>query len=180
MCPYLCRFWKKRGAFFILAILSLILNSSYWFGVKEGGGGSFLFFIMKVFLRLSVPVWLSSAVWGAIMLVTAVYGINALDKLNKIAVPALFVITIAGTIMAVNKYGVTGLGVDPPEITMSLWTELFLTVSFMAAGCLAASDITRYQATRKRYYSLQFYWSCACRNFNDCTGCCYDEGCTAV
>ena len=83
------------------------------------------------------------------MLVTAVYGINALDKLNTIAVPLLFIVTIVGTIMAMNKYGTGSLNVDPEEITMSLVDGIALTVSFMAAGCLAASDITRYQATRK-------------------------------
>ena len=42
-----------------------------------------------------------------------------MDKLNRIAVPALFVITIVGTIIAVNKYGTSALNVDPAEITMS-------------------------------------------------------------
>ena len=51
--------------------------------------------------------------------------------------------------MALNQYGTAQLYVDPEVPTMSFIDGVVLTVSFMAAGCLAASDITRYQKTRK-------------------------------
>lgn len=138
----------KKGSRFIISTL-IFISMIGWFAVQNDVCGNAFSNLMTEFFGINVPVWLSSTVWGIIMLVTAVYGINALDKLNKVAVPALFVITIAGTIIAVNKYGTSALNVDPAEITMSFVDGVVLTVSFMAAGCLAASDITRYQATRK-------------------------------
>ena len=138
----------KKGSRYIVSTL-IFISMIGWFAVQNDVCGKAFSNLMAEFFGLAVPVWLSSAIWGGIMLVTAVYGINALDKLNRIAVPALFIITIAGTIMAVNQYGASKLYVDPPEITMSFVDGIVLTVSFMAAGCLAASDITRYQATRR-------------------------------
>ena len=138
----------KKGSRFIISTL-IFISMIGWFAVQNDVCGSAFSNLMAESFGISIPVNVSSAIWGVIMLITAVYGINALDKLNKIAVPALFVVTILGTIMAVNQYGTSQLSVDPQEVTMSFADGILLTVSFMAAGCLAASDITRYQATRK-------------------------------
>ncbi len=138
----------KKGSRFIISTL-IFISMIGWFAVQTDVCGNAFSNLMAQFFKIDIPVQVSSVIWGIVMLVTAVYGINALDKLNKIAVPALFVITVVGTILALNKYGTAQLNVDPAEITMSFVDGVVLTVSFMAAGCLAASDITRYQATRK-------------------------------
>lgn len=138
----------KKGSRFIISTL-IFISMIGWFAVQTDVCGNAFSNLMAQFFKIDIPVQVSSVIWGIVMLVTAVYGINALDKLNKIAVPALFVITVVGTILALNKYGTAQLNVDPVEITMSFVDGVVLTVSFMAAGCLAASDITRYQATRK-------------------------------
>lgn len=138
----------KKGSRFIISTL-IFISMIGWFAVQTDVCGNAFSNLMSQFFKIDIPVQVSSVIWGIVMLVTAVYGINALDKLNKIAVPALFVITVLGTILALNKYGTAQLDVDPAEITMSFVDGVVLTVSFMAAGCLAASDITRYQATRK-------------------------------
>ena len=67
------------------------------------------------------------------MLITAVYGVNALDKLNTIAVALLFIVTIVGIIIAVNKYGTGSLNVDPEKITMSSF------YSFCGYSCSVSS-----------------------------------------
>lgn len=138
----------KKGSRFVISTL-IFISMIGWFAVQNDVCGNAFSSLMDEFFGVSIPVQVSSAIWGIIMLITAVYGINALDKLNKIAVPLLFIVTIVGTILALKKYGTGQLNVDPAEITMSFVDGIVLTVSFMAAGCLAASDITRYQATRK-------------------------------
>ena len=42
-------------------------------------------------VRVEIPVWLSGLIWG-IMLITAVYGYEALEYLNYVAIPALIII----------------------------------------------------------------------------------------
>ena len=68
----------KKGSRFIISTL-IFISMIGWFAVQNDVCGSAFSNLMTEFFGLSVPVWLSSAVWGAIMLVTAVYGINALD-----------------------------------------------------------------------------------------------------
>lgn len=138
----------KKGARFIISTL-IFISMIGWFAVQTSVCGNAFSNLTDRFFHLSVPPTVSMVLWGAIMLVTAVYGINALDKLNRVAVPALFIVTIVGCFLALHKYGTENLFVENTAPTMTLVQGIVLTVSFMAAGCLAASDITRYQRTRK-------------------------------
>ena len=138
----------RKGTRYIISTL-IFISMIGWFAVQTSVCGDAFSNLMKNFFGIDFPPVASMIIWGIIMLVTAVYGINALDILNRIAVPALFAITIIGCIMALNKYGTTNLSNDPATPTMTIIGGIVLTVSFMAAGCLAASDITRYQKTRK-------------------------------
>lgn len=138
----------RKGTRYIISTL-IFISMIGWFAVQTSVCGDAFSNLMKNFFGIDFPPVASMIIWGVIMLVTAVYGINALDILNRIAVPALFAITIIGCIMALNKYGTANLSNDPATPTMTIIGGIVLTVSFMAAGCLAASDITRYQKTRK-------------------------------
>ncbi|MEF9921523.1 MAG: cytosine permease [Anaerovoracaceae bacterium] len=138
----------KKGARYLISTL-IFISMIGWFAVQTSVCGDAFSNLFDRFFGISVPPVLSMVIWGFIMLITAVYGINALDKLNKVAVPALFVVTIVGCLLALKKYGTSQLFVFDKEPTMTFIGGIVLTVSFMAAGCLAASDITRYQKTRK-------------------------------
>ena len=104
-----------------------------WFAVQTDVCGKAIANLLQESFGLSFPIWLSIAIWGVVMLITAVYGINALDKLNTIAVALLFIVTIVGTIIAVNKYGTGSLNVDPEKITMSS------SYSFCGYSCSVSS-----------------------------------------
>ncbi|MGN0711219.1 MAG: cytosine permease [Anaerovoracaceae bacterium] len=138
----------KKGARYIISTL-IFISMIGWFAVQTSVCGNAFSNLMQEFMGINISPTVSMIIWGIIMLITAVYGINALDKLNKIAVPALFIVTVVGCIMALNKYGTEKLFLENSEPSMTLAGGIILTVSFMAAGCLAASDITRYQRTRK-------------------------------
>ena len=138
----------RKGARYIVSSITFV-SMIGWFAVQTSVCGSAFSNLIAEFFGISISPVISMIIWGIVMLVTAVYGINALDKLNTVAVPALFIITIVGCFMSLNKYGTDALFIPNPNITMSFADGVILTVSFMAAGCLAASDVTRYQRTRK-------------------------------
>lgn len=138
----------RKGTRLVISTL-IFVSMIGWFAVQTSVCGNAFSNLIKSGLKVDFPPAASMVIWGIIMLVTAVYGINALDWLNRIAVPALFIITVVGTFMAVNKYGTANLGHNPANPTMTIIDGIVLTVSFMAAGCLSASDITRYQRTRR-------------------------------
>ncbi|PHV69988.1 cytosine permease [Sporanaerobium hydrogeniformans] len=147
-CIVACSAFGKKGARFIVSTL-LMLSMIGWFAVQTSVCGSAFSNLLKEFTGINFSQEFSMLIWGLIMLITAVYGINALEKLNKLAVPALFVVTIIGCFMALKSYGTANLFVNPAEETMSFIDGIVLTVSFMAAGALCAPDFTRYQKTRK-------------------------------
>lgn len=138
----------KRGARVIVSLL-MTVSMIGWFAVQTSVCGSAFSNLLKTSFGVNFPVAGGMIIWGLIMLITAVYGINAINKLNVFAVPALLIITIIGSIMAMNKFGTEGLFDPLANPTMSVIDGIVLTVSFMAAGALGAPDFTRYQRTRK-------------------------------
>ena len=132
---------KLVSALFMISMIG-------WFAVQNDVCGSAFSNLLGQAFGIALPVPLSTAIWGVIMLITAVYGIDALDKLNKIAIPALIVVTCIGCFMAGSRFGLDNL-YQPVEQTMSFIDGVVLTVSFMATGALNAPDFTRYQRTRK-------------------------------
>ena len=98
----------KKGAQYIVSAITFV-SMIGWFAVQTNVCGQAFSTLLKNSFQLDFPITVSTVLWGIVMLVTAVYGINALDKLNSIAVPALFVITIIGCIMALQKFGTEGL-----------------------------------------------------------------------
>ena len=120
-----------------------------WFAVQNGVCGSAFSNLIEASTGVKIPIPVSTVVWGIIMLVTAVYGINALDKLNKIAIPALVIVTVIGCVVAIQRFGTGNLSMTIEDPAMSFADGVVLTISFMATGALNAPDFTRYQRTRK-------------------------------
>lgn len=137
----------KKGAAHLISALFMI-SMVGWFAVQNSVCGSAFSNLMQQAFGIDIPVWISTMIWGIIMLVTAVYGINALDKLNKFAIPALILVTCVGCYMAVHTFGLANLS-KPVEQTMTFVDGVVLTVSFMATGALNMPDFTRYQRTRR-------------------------------
>ncbi|QHI71792.1 cytosine permease [Aminipila terrae] len=82
------------------------------------------------------------------MLLTAVYGMNALEKLDYISIPLLMIIMTIGTVLAIRNYGMEGMNNNVTQ-TMSFLGGVGLSFNFYAVGTITAADITRFQRTRK-------------------------------
>lgn len=98
---------------------------------------------------------ISSAVWGMIMLITAVIGIDSLKHLNQISVPALVIIMGVGCFMAVKTYGTAGLD-KAIDTSMTMVQGVALTASFMGVTMTCAPDFTRYQKSHKGVWASSF------------------------
>lgn len=96
-----------------------------------------------------IPVWVCSLVWGAIMLVTAVYGIELLKYLNVVAVPLLIAGLLYGLYYGLVKLdGVSTLTSYEPSTEMSLVAGMNLTMAGFVTGACTAGDYTRYSKNR--------------------------------
>ena len=136
----------QKGARFIISTVYAI-NLIGWFGINnEECGMAFSNFLESAF-GISIPHQVSSIFWGVIMLITAVFGMSAIEKLNYISIPLLVGVMLVGTIMAAKTYGLDALNTEV-EQTMSFMSGVGLAFDFYAVGVITAADVTRFQRSR--------------------------------
>lgn len=80
-----------------------------WFGIQNGVCGEAFSNAMLAMTGWDIPVVVSNTIWGIIMLLTAVYGVHALEKLDKISIPLLMIIMCYGIFLAFKVYGTGNL-----------------------------------------------------------------------
>ncbi|MGI6748898.1 MAG: cytosine permease [Atribacter sp.] len=132
-------------------LISLILGISTlgWFGVQANVCGAAFSSVLNTWLGVNFPVWISSLIWGLIMLSTAIIGFNAVKYLNYIAVPALIILSIYGTYSSFVKYGSSILSSYQPPAPFPFVQGIALAVGTFAVGGVIAGDFSRYARNRR-------------------------------
>ena len=140
----------KSGSRVILSSL-FVFSLIGWFAVQTNVCGSAFSNLMNIAFGVSIPVWMSSVIWGLVMLSTAAHGITALGILNYLSLPPLALLSIYGAYMAIAKHGTSALFDYHPQAAnaMSMLDGVSLTLGFLCVGIVLAADFTRYQRTRK-------------------------------
>jgi cytosine permease len=138
----------SQGAKYVISAI-LAISCIGWFGVQTGICGAAFSQIMYMWLGVEIPVWLSGLIWGIIMLLTAVYGYEALEYLNYIAIPALIILCIVGVVMVIKNFGAVSLKSYTPKENYSWSYAIGLSVGGFAVGGTIAADLTRYARKRK-------------------------------
>lgn len=140
------------------AIVSSLLALSLigWFGLQTSVCGEAFSKLMFETFGISIPVALSSVAWGLIMLITAVYGMNALKKLDVVSVPLMLLMMIVGTVMAFRTFGTTGL-MDNTVPKMTLLQGISMSFSFSVVAAITSADLTRFQKTRRDTVKSTFW-----------------------
>ncbi len=136
------------GSRFIVSTVFAV-NLIGWFGINNAVCGEAFANVLDSSLGLSVPTSVCSIIWGIIMLTTAVFGMGAIEKLDKISIPMLMIIMMLGTYLVVKQFGLEGMGAPiDPEYAMSFSAGVGLSFNFYAVGAIAPCDFTRFQKTR--------------------------------
>ncbi|MDR1638100.1 MAG: cytosine permease [Clostridiales bacterium] len=139
----------KRGAQFLISLI-LAIACIGWFGVQSAVCGSSFSSMIAQMTGLNIPVPLSSLIWGAIMLLTAVYGYNAVKYLNYVAVPALVIVLLWALGAALFQIGgIAKLGSHVPPQPLSLVSGINFVVATFAVGGVISADFSRYAKNRK-------------------------------
>lgn len=96
---------------------------------------------------------LSPATWtiilGIIMLLTAAVGFKMLDILNRVAVPALMLLTIWGIYYVGSVTGFGGIWGYQPQTPKPMLAGITLIVANMSFMMLVPADFTRYARSRR-------------------------------
>lgn len=136
----------ENGANYAISFV-LAVSLMGWFGVQCAVTGSaFSSMVAQMGGTISVPI--SSALWGIIMLVTAIVGYKALAYLNYIAVPAIVLLAVYGMIVSLQKNGFSGITELQPASPMSFISAIAVVVGSMAVGGAICADYARYNKNR--------------------------------
>ena len=92
---------------------------------------------------VTIPVWLSSVVWGAVMLFTACFRFSGLKWLNKIAVPLLGLVLAYTLIYNIASGNGTALIGYQPAAPMDLVSGISLTVGSFVVAAAISGDYCR-------------------------------------
>ncbi|EMG27003.1 cytosine/purines/uracil/thiamine/allantoin permease family protein [Listeria fleischmannii 1991] len=130
-------------------IISIILAIAClgWFGIQANVCGIAFSNFLAVY-GVSFPVWLSSLIWGIIMLLSALYGIRILNILNYVAVPILLCVCLYALFLSLRNGGVSQVFNYKPETSLPFLSGLSVTVGSFALGAVIAGDYSQYTKGR--------------------------------
>ncbi len=138
----------EKGAQFLISLL-LTIACIGWFGIQSAVCGASFSAMIAGMTGFVIPVPLSSAVWGILMLITAIYGYKALKFLNYIAVPALIIVIVYGIFAAITQNdGMTKISSYVPAAEMTIVTGISFTVASFALGGVISGDYSRFAKSR--------------------------------
>lgn len=142
----ICSTFGEKGSRIIISLL-LSISMIGWFGINCNVCGEAFSNLMRIAAGVHIPAVVSSILWGVIMLLSAIFGMNALKKLDAIAIPCLVIIMVLGAVMAYKNFGTSRLYADIIP-TMNIVQGTGLSFSFTALAAVTCSDITRFQRDR--------------------------------
>lgn len=130
-------------------VVSLILAVAQcgWFAVQTATCGAAFSQLLLIIFNINFPVWISSCIWGIVMLTTAVYGFKFMKILNYIAVPALVLMCSYGVVVSIRNY--TGSIFDfKPDSTIPMLSAISTMIGLFAVGTVINADYTRFAKKR--------------------------------
>ena len=95
-----------------------------------------------------IPLWLSSVLWGMIMLLTACFRFSGLKWLNKIAVPLLAIVLAYTLIDTLINGGMSALIDYTPSSPISFVSALSATVGSFVVAAAISGDYCRFAKSR--------------------------------
>lgn len=140
------RAFGNTGSSFTMA-LALFIGDMGWFAIQTATCATAFVTLLGIF-HLNFPFWLACLIWGAVMLVTAVYGFSWMKWLNYISVPLLVGLCIYGAIYGVNLAGWDAISSVVTENQMSLPAAISTAIGLFAVGACSNADYARYGRSR--------------------------------
>ena len=140
------RAFGMTGSNFTMALIIFICEAG-WFAVQTATC-ALAFNTLMLQFGVTFPFWLSCIIWGAVMAVTAVYGVKWMSWLNYIAVPLLVILCAYGGIHSINAAGWNNIVGAVTENAMAMPAAISTVIGLFALGATCNADYTRYSKTR--------------------------------
>ena len=138
----------ESGAKYVISLI-LAISCIGWFGIQAAVCGASFSSMFGDITGIDVPVWISSVVWGIIMLLTACFRFAGLKWLNKIAVPLLGIVLVYALIDTLTSGGAGALKGYEPSAPMSFVSAVSATVGSFVLAAAISGDYCRFAKSRK-------------------------------
>ncbi|GCF92595.1 cytosine permease [Enterococcus florum] len=138
----------KNGAALMGVIMGI--SSLGWFGVQIGFFAENIRGAIDQLTGTSLPLWLLSFIGGGLMMLSAFWGYQAIEKLCTYSVPLLAILIIVATIMSVNNQGTSGLTTAPQGTPISFGLAVSLVIGVYMVGVVMAPDVARWAQNPKQ------------------------------
>lgn len=138
----------EKGAKYIISTI-LAISCIGWFGIQAAVCGASFSAMFGDITGLAVPVWLSSILWGVVMLATACFRFTGLKWLNKLAVPLLLVVLAYTTIYTLVNGGTEALSGYTPAAPMTFVSGVSATVGSFVVAAAISGDFCRFAKNRR-------------------------------
>ncbi len=140
-------FGKKGSSYVIAAIIAFCFIC--WFGFQAVVCGEAFAAILNTF-GIPLSGMVSTILWGLVMCITAVIGINMIKWLNMISVPALIIILVYAMIVVFrDPDSVQAIHNYAPAVKTPMVIAIGSAVGGFASGSVLSGDTTRYCKSRR-------------------------------
>lgn len=140
------RAFGMTGANFSTALVIFIAEAG-WFAVQTATCALAFNTLMQQF-GIEFPFAVSCIIWGAVMFITAVYGMKWMSVLNYIAVPLLLILCAYGGWHSIQVAGWDMISSAVQENVMGMPAAVSTVIGLFALGATCNADYTRYCKTR--------------------------------
>ena len=137
----------EKGAKYIISAI-LAISCIGWFGIQAAVCGASFSSMLGDMTGVMIPLWLSSVLWGMIMLLTACFRFSGLKWLNKIAVPLLAIVLAYTLIDRLINGGMSALIDYTPSSPISFVSALSATVGSFVVAAAISGDYCRFAKSR--------------------------------
>lgn len=138
----------EKGAKYIISTI-LAISCIGWFGIQAAVCGTSFSSMIGSMTGVNIPVWVSSMVWGIIMLITACFRFSGLKWLNKIAVPLLGLVLAYALIYNLVTGAGTALVGYTPSAPMTFVGGVSMTVGSFVVAAAISGDFCRFAKSRE-------------------------------
>ena len=137
----------EKGAKYIISSI-LAISCIGWFGIQASVCGASFSSMVADMTGVSIPVWVSSLVWGIIMLLTACFRFAGLKWLNNIAVPLLGVVLAYTLVYTLVNGGAETLQGYVPAAPMPFVSAVSAAVGSFVVAAAISGDYCRFAKNR--------------------------------
>lgn len=137
----------EKGAKYIISAI-LAISCIGWFGIQAAVCGASFSSMLGDMTGVMIPLWLSSVLWGMIVLLTACFRFSGLKWLNKIAVPLLAIVLAYTLIDTLINGGMSALIDYTPSSPISFVSALSATVGSFVVAAAISGDYCRFAKSR--------------------------------